>query len=146
VKLLFQRGHHAGMLHGYVDLIVERKRAIVEITGANVGPDPIDHNDLSVQLSLLVLKDPHSRFEQPFIRAVACLARNLLVLVWASGEDADVHSPARGITQRVNQGPRWGEGIVNLLNFGLSMDTWNLGWTPGSISAAALRRLPWPCR
>jgi hypothetical protein len=37
-------------------------------------------------------------------------------------------------------------GIVNLLNFGLLMDTWNLGWTPGSISAAALRRLPWPCR
>jgi hypothetical protein len=37
-------------------------------------------------------------------------------------------------------------GIFNLLNFGLSMDTWNLGWTPGAISAAALRRLPWPCR
>jgi hypothetical protein len=37
-------------------------------------------------------------------------------------------------------------GIVNLLSFGLSMDTWNLGWAPGSISAAELRQLPWPCR
>ena len=54
MKLLFQRGHHAGALYGYVDLIVERKRTIVEIAGADVGPDAIDRDDLSVQLGLLV--------------------------------------------------------------------------------------------
>ena len=38
------------------------------------------------------------------------------------------------------------EGIVNLSCFGLSMDVWNLGLGTGSISVAALRRLPWLCR
>jgi hypothetical protein len=60
----------------------------------------------------------------------------------------DSHSQPRKIATRGSRtaSPPHTDGIVNLLNFGLSMDTWNLGRTTGSIFAAALRRLPWPCR
>jgi hypothetical protein len=38
-------------------------------------PDAVDRDHLGVQLGLLVLKDPHSRFEQPLIGPVTIWLR-----------------------------------------------------------------------
>jgi hypothetical protein len=88
VEVLLQFVHHGGVLHGDIDLIVEQQESAFQITGADVCPDTVNHVHLGMYFGLLILEDPYSGFEHSFVRAVAGLARELLVLVRAAGEDA----------------------------------------------------------